>query len=218
VACVEWGTTGTTNVYRIGHKGKVDLKYLQEGDGGYYYRDHLIVLGQDAATATATPSTLTTTTPTTTIPPSTSSSLVVESLNSNQIQSTNQKLSELISISDASPSSLSSSANGPDATDCPQNNLNINGDNNNSNNNNNITEAKATNTTTTMTTNSNVTGTNNMNSTKSSNSAPPQETFNNLFSVGDKVKVDVSLEAFKQMQEGHGGWNFKMADVYTFFL
>jgi hypothetical protein len=216
VACVEWGTTGTTNVYRIGHKGKVDLKYLQEGDGGYYYRDHLIVLGQDAATATATPSTLTTTT-TTTIPPSTSSSLVVESLNSNQIQSTNQKLSELISISDASPSSLSSSANGPDATDCPQNNLNINGDNNNSNNNN-ITEAKATNTTTTMTTNSNVTGTNNMNSTKSSNSAPPQETFNNLFSVGDKVKVDVSLEAFKQMQEGHGGWNFKMADVYTFFL
>lgn len=45
VACVEWSTTGTTNVYRVGHKGKVDLKYIQEGDGGFYYRDHLIVLG-----------------------------------------------------------------------------------------------------------------------------------------------------------------------------
>ena len=46
VACVEWSTTGTTNVYRVGHKGKVDLKYVQEGDGGFYYRDHLIVLGE----------------------------------------------------------------------------------------------------------------------------------------------------------------------------
>lgn len=46
VACVEWSATGTTNVYRIGHKGKVDLKYVQEGDGGFYYRDHLIVLGK----------------------------------------------------------------------------------------------------------------------------------------------------------------------------
>lgn len=34
-----------------------------------------------------------------------------------------------------------------------------------------------------------------------------------FFSVGDKVRVDVSLDMFKQMQEGHGGWNFKMADV-----
>lgn len=36
---------------------------------------------------------------------------------------------------------------------------------------------------------------------------------NNLFSVGDKVKINVTVEAFKQMQEGHGGWNQKMADV-----
>lgn len=34
-----------------------------------------------------------------------------------------------------------------------------------------------------------------------------------MFSVGDKVRVDVGLDVFKQMQEGHGGWNFKMADV-----
>lgn len=34
-----------------------------------------------------------------------------------------------------------------------------------------------------------------------------------LFSVGDKVRIDVTLDAFKQMQEGHGGWNQKMSDV-----
>lgn len=47
VACVEWSSTGTTNVYRVGHKGKVDLKYVQEGEGGFYYRDHLIILGDE---------------------------------------------------------------------------------------------------------------------------------------------------------------------------
>lgn len=50
VACVEWLTTGTTNVYRVGHKGKVDIKYVQEGDGGFYYRDHLIVFGKKTKT------------------------------------------------------------------------------------------------------------------------------------------------------------------------
>jgi hypothetical protein len=39
-----------------------------------------------------------------------------------------------------------------------------------------------------------------------------------LFSVGDKVKIAVSLEAFKKMQEGHGGWNCKMADVTHFSI
>lgn len=34
-----------------------------------------------------------------------------------------------------------------------------------------------------------------------------------MFSVGDKVKIAVSLDIFKKMQEGHGGWNYKMADV-----
>ena len=36
---------------------------------------------------------------------------------------------------------------------------------------------------------------------------------NHLFSVGDKVKINATLEVFKQMQEGHGGWNTKMSDV-----
>ncbi|XP_033102784.1 E3 ubiquitin-protein ligase MIB2-like isoform X3 [Anneissia japonica] len=45
VANVTW-SAGTTNVYRIGHKGKVDLKYIQDGPGGYYYKDHLPRLGE----------------------------------------------------------------------------------------------------------------------------------------------------------------------------
>uniref|UniRef100_T1JDF9 RING-type E3 ubiquitin transferase n=1 Tax=Strigamia maritima TaxID=126957 RepID=T1JDF9_STRMM len=44
VANVTW-TSGSTNVYRLGHKGKVDLKYTQEASGGFYYRDHLPTLG-----------------------------------------------------------------------------------------------------------------------------------------------------------------------------
>lgn len=46
VANVTW-TSGSTNVYRLGHKGKVDLKYVQEASGGFYYRDHLPVLGEE---------------------------------------------------------------------------------------------------------------------------------------------------------------------------
>ncbi|XP_049843761.1 E3 ubiquitin-protein ligase MIB2 [Schistocerca gregaria] len=44
VANVTW-TSGSTNVYRVGHRGKVDLKCVQEASGGSYYRDHLPVLG-----------------------------------------------------------------------------------------------------------------------------------------------------------------------------
>lgn len=44
VANVSW-VTGSTNVYRLGHKGNVDLKYIQPAAGGYYYRDHMPVLG-----------------------------------------------------------------------------------------------------------------------------------------------------------------------------
>lgn len=36
---------------------------------------------------------------------------------------------------------------------------------------------------------------------------PPQATFND----GDKVKVMVDVETLKEMQEGHGGWNPRMA-------
>lgn len=45
VANVSW-ITGSTNVYRLGHKGNVDLKYVQPAKGGYYYKEHMPVLGQ----------------------------------------------------------------------------------------------------------------------------------------------------------------------------
>lgn len=45
VANVSWDS-GSTNVYRLGHKGNVDLKYLAPAAGGYYYKDHMPVLGQ----------------------------------------------------------------------------------------------------------------------------------------------------------------------------
>ena len=45
VANVTW-VGGVTNVYRLGHKGKVDLKYISDASGGYYYRDHLPVFGE----------------------------------------------------------------------------------------------------------------------------------------------------------------------------
>ncbi|KAG7261702.1 hypothetical protein CRUP_008032, partial [Coryphaenoides rupestris] len=47
VASVTW-TNGTTNVYRMGHKGKVDLKYISDVQGGFYYKDHLPKLGEHA--------------------------------------------------------------------------------------------------------------------------------------------------------------------------
>lgn len=67
VANVSWAS-GSTNVYRLGeefliksliftpklfyycsrkgHKGNVDLKYVVPSGGGYYYKDHMPVLGQ----------------------------------------------------------------------------------------------------------------------------------------------------------------------------
>ncbi|KAM9344176.1 E3 ubiquitin-protein ligase MIB2 isoform 2-T3 [Pholidichthys leucotaenia] len=47
VASITW-SNGTTNVYRMGHKGKVDLKYVSDGQGGFYYKDHLPKLGEHA--------------------------------------------------------------------------------------------------------------------------------------------------------------------------
>ncbi|CAG0880694.1 unnamed protein product [Cyprideis torosa] len=44
VANVVW-SSGSTNVYRVGHKGKVDLKLVQPAAGGLYYKDQLPILG-----------------------------------------------------------------------------------------------------------------------------------------------------------------------------
>lgn len=45
VANVIWSNS-QMNVYRVGHKGKVDLKAIQVASGGMFYRDHLPVLGK----------------------------------------------------------------------------------------------------------------------------------------------------------------------------
>ena len=34
-----------------------------------------------------------------------------------------------------------------------------------------------------------------------------------VFKVGDKVRVDLDVDKLKTMQEGHGGWNARMANV-----
>nr|XP_035163232.1 E3 ubiquitin-protein ligase MIB2 isoform X11 [Callithrix jacchus] len=47
VASVTWAD-GTTNVYRVGHKGKVDLRCVGDAAGGFYYKDHLPRLGKPA--------------------------------------------------------------------------------------------------------------------------------------------------------------------------
>lgn len=44
VANIVWAS-GSTNVYRLGHKGKVDLRLVPGSVGGFYYRDALPVLG-----------------------------------------------------------------------------------------------------------------------------------------------------------------------------
>jgi hypothetical protein len=48
---VTWAD-GTTNVYRVGHKGKVDLKCVGEAAGGFYYKEHLPRLGTRPAQPT----------------------------------------------------------------------------------------------------------------------------------------------------------------------
>jgi E3 ubiquitin-protein ligase mind-bomb len=47
VAAVAWlHNPHVANVYRVGHKGKVDLKYVHETKNGQYYKTHLPVLGE----------------------------------------------------------------------------------------------------------------------------------------------------------------------------
>ncbi|KAI1301242.1 E3 ubiquitin-protein ligase MIB2 [Halotydeus destructor] len=55
VANVMWAY-GATNVYRLGHKGKVDLKYVVDSPGGNYYRDHLPIAGQQPPQLSPRPS------------------------------------------------------------------------------------------------------------------------------------------------------------------
>lgn len=59
VANVSW-VSGSTNVYRLGHKGNVDLKYVQPASGGFYYRDHMPILGRKEELQPTTASTRTT--------------------------------------------------------------------------------------------------------------------------------------------------------------
>lgn len=46
VANVAW-FSGSTNVYRLGHKGNCDIKFVEPASGGTYYPEHLPVLGQN---------------------------------------------------------------------------------------------------------------------------------------------------------------------------
>lgn len=47
VASVTWPGGSTTNVYRMGYRGKVDLKYVvPEKSPTYHYKEHLPVLGE----------------------------------------------------------------------------------------------------------------------------------------------------------------------------
>lgn len=41
----------------------------------------------------------------------------------------------------------------------------------------------------------------------------PASITHTLFKVGDRVKVDLEVDVLKAMQEGHGGWNPRMAEV-----
>lgn len=106
VATVTW-CTGSTNVYRLGFKGCVDLCYVEEANAGTYYKEHLPLLGQ----------------PVLTVPDNGNSTTPIK--------------------------------NGSSVT-----------------------------------------------------SSPHPLTFN----VGDKVKVLMEVDTLKEMQDGHGGWNPRMAE------
>ncbi|OAD58844.1 E3 ubiquitin-protein ligase MIB2 [Eufriesea mexicana] len=107
VATVSW-SKGSTNVYRLGYKGCVDLCYVEEATTGTYYKEHLPLLGQS-----------------------------------------------IMTVSD-------------------------NGTN----------------------------GTPTRSGVPFTVSSPRHSTFN----VGDKIKVLVDVDSLKEMQEGHGGWNPRMAE------
>lgn len=193
---MEWTSTGTTNVYRVGHKGKVDLKYIQEGHGGFYYRDHLAVLGLNENSK---------------LFDSTEDAVI-----NTAAQPTSSQLNDTSGVvllnSDAGPNS-----NALSTTTNAMSNLSI--DNTNSNRlniENNLDPNSDTNISSELTTPATNTNANSSNG----NSSSSQNGMFNQFSVGDKVKIILAVDAFKQMQEGHGGWNYKMAEVryLSFFL
>lgn len=107
VATVTW-STGSTNVYRLGYKGCVDLCYVEEANAGTYYKEHLPLLGQPVPI-----------------------------------------------ISDNGNTSLP---------------------------------------------------------VRSGVSGTPSNSPHLTFNVGDKVKVLIEVDTLKEMQDGHGGWNPRMAD------
>jgi hypothetical protein len=168
----------------VGHKGKVDLKYIQEGHGGFYYRDHLAVLGLNESSK---------------LFDSTEDAVI-----STAAQPTSSQLNDTSGVvllnSDAGPNS-----NALSATTNAMSNLSIDSTNSNRLNIENNLEPSSdvgiSNELTTPTTNANA------------NSSSSQNGMFNQFSVGDKVKITLAVDAFKQMQEGHGGWNYKMAEV-----
>lgn len=43
---VQWSNADNRNIYRLGHRGKVDLKCKEVGNGEDYYVEHLPVLGE----------------------------------------------------------------------------------------------------------------------------------------------------------------------------
>ena len=55
VANVAWTATGITNIYRIGHKGKVDVQCTQMANGGNCYIDHLPVIGKEQSLVVSLP-------------------------------------------------------------------------------------------------------------------------------------------------------------------
>ncbi|XP_026669972.1 E3 ubiquitin-protein ligase MIB2 isoform X2 [Ceratina calcarata] len=107
VATVTW-SKGSTNVYRLGYKGCVDLCYVEEATAGTYYKEHLPLLGQPVMTVS-------------------------------------DNVANVTPTRSGVPSVVSS---------------------------------------------------------------PRHSTFN----VGDKIKVLVDVDTLKEMQEGHGGWNPRMAE------
>ena len=46
--------------------------------------------------------------------------------------------------------------------------------------------------------------------------SPVKSMSTSKFKVGDRVKVQLEVEVFRAMQDGHGGWNDKMTEVRSY--